>query len=152
MDVVIPTGEGSDERVPGPSRRQVLVTGGVVVAAAMVAPACGSSTPSPSETGTSAGAGGGTTIDASDVPVGGGEILAEQKVVITQPTAGTFKAFTAVCTHQGCVVASVADGLIECTCHNSRFSIADGSVQAGPAPRPLAEVPITVSGTTLTLA
>jgi Rieske Fe-S protein len=84
--------------------------------------------------------------------VGGGTINVDQKVVVTQPTAGVFKAFTAVCTHQGCTVASVADGVITCPCHNSLFSATDGSVQGGPAPAPLAPVAITVSGTTISRA
>ena len=88
----------------------------------------------------------------SDVPVGGGTILTDQKVVVTQPTAGEFKAFTAVCTHQGCLVASVADGVITCPCHGSTFSAADGAVISGPAPSPLAAVPVTVSGTQITIA
>jgi Rieske Fe-S protein len=86
------------------------------------------------------------------VPVGGGKILTDAKVVVTQPTAGTYKAFTAVCTHQGCVVASVADGTISCACHGSAFSATDGSVKNGPASSPLAAVPVTVAGDTITLA
>ena len=82
----------------------------------------------------------------SDVPVGGGKILPDQQVVLTQPTKGDFKAFTAVCTHQGCTVNSVTDGVIACPCHGSRFSIEDGSVTGGPAPKPLAAVSITVEG------
>ena len=83
--------------------------------------------------------------------MGGGQILTEQKVVATQPTAETFKAFTAVCTHQGCLVASITDATIVCPCHGSTFSIADGSVTGGPAPAPLAPATITVSGDTATL-
>ena len=81
----------------------------------------------------------------AEVPVGGGLILQEQKVVITQPTEGDFKAFSAVCTHQGCTVAEVTE-TIDCSCHKSMFSIEDGSVQGGPAPAPLAEVAIEVQG------
>ena len=73
----------------------------------------------------------------SDIPVGGGEIFADQGVVVTQPTAGEFKAFGPICTHQGCPVTNVDGGTINCTCHNSRFSIEDGSVKAGPATKPL---------------
>ncbi len=73
--------------------------------------------------------------------MGGGVILAEQKIVITQPTEGEFKAFTAVCTHQACIVAEVQE-TINCTCHQSKYSIEDGSVQGGPAPAPLEEVAI----------
>jgi len=81
----------------------------------------------------------------TEVPVGGGVILQEEKIVVTQPTEGEFKAFSAVCTHQGCIVAEVQE-TINCNCHNSKYSIEDGSVQGGPAPSPLKEVAITVNG------
>lgn len=73
-------------------------------------------------------------------------------MVVTQPSAGEFKAFSAICTHQGCTVNKVADGTIDCPCHGSKYRIADGSVAAGPAPRPLPAEQITVSGETITLA
>ena len=72
----------------------------------------------------------------SEIPVGGGKIFAADKVVVTQPTAGDFKAFSAVCTHQGCVVADIKGEDIDCTCHGSKFSIKDGSVLKGPRPSP----------------
>jgi len=71
---------------------------------------------------------------------------------VTQPQAGEVKAFSATCTHQGCMVRTVADGVIHCPCHNSEFSVADGSVQGGPAPKPLPAVEITVNGDSITLA
>jgi Rieske Fe-S protein len=89
---------------------------------------------------------------ASDIEVGGGTIFAEDQVVITQPSDGEFKCFSAVCTHQGCVVSSVSDGTINCECHGSAFSIADGSVVTGPATAPLAEQSIAVDGDAITLA
>jgi Rieske Fe-S protein len=88
----------------------------------------------------------------SDVPVGGGKILADKKIVITQPRAGSFEAFTAVCTHQGCTVSSVSGGTVNCPCHGSKFSIANGSVVAGPAPTALAPVSIKVQGTSIVQA
>ncbi|MFB4309900.1 Rieske (2Fe-2S) protein [Actinomadura sp. GTD37] len=81
---------------------------------------------------------------AADVPVGGGKIYGDEKVVVTQPVQGSFKAFTAVCTHQGCTVGSVRNGVIHCACHGSEFKIADGSVAKGPADKPLREYPVTV--------
>jgi Rieske Fe-S protein len=87
----------------------------------------------------------------SDVPVGGGTVLDRRKLVITQPQAGTFKAFSAVCTHQGCIVAEVRNGTINCPCHGSAFRIADGSVAQGPARAPLTEKKIRVNGSAITL-
>lgn len=81
-----------------------------------------------------------------EVPVGGGIILTEQKLVITQPTVGTFKAFTAVCTHQGLLVTSVEDGTIRCANHGSSYSVESGEVEGGPAPSALASVEIDVQG------
>lgn len=135
---------------PTTTRRQVLVTGGVLAAAAAVTAACGSSSSASSSPAASSAAP--TTVKTSDVPVGGGTILGDAKVVVTQPTAGTYKAFTAVCTHQGCTVASVSGGSINCACHGSVFSATDGSVTKGPASSPLAPVTVTVSGDTITLA
>ncbi|MEU0232696.1 MULTISPECIES: Rieske (2Fe-2S) protein [unclassified Streptomyces] len=95
---------------------------------------------------------GGALTRTSEIPVGGGAVFPEEKVVVTQPTAGEFKAFSAVCTHQGCLVNKVADGTIDCPCHGSRFRVADGSVVTGPATRPLPAERIDVSGKTITLA
>lgn len=88
----------------------------------------------------------------SDVPVGGGKIYADQEVVVTQPTENDFKAFTAVCTHQGCTVGKVEDDRILCPCHGSAFSAEDGSVVTGPATQPLATVKISVEGDEISLA
>ncbi|MCX5389840.1 Rieske (2Fe-2S) protein [Streptomyces sp. NBC_00094] len=110
-------------------------------------------TPSAPSTPTSAAPSGAAPLArTSEIPVGGGTVFAEQKVVVTQPAAGEFKAFSAVCTHQGCLVNKVADGTIDCPCHGSKYRIADGSVAAGPAPRPLPAEQITVSGESITLA
>ncbi|MGC4987130.1 MULTISPECIES: Rieske (2Fe-2S) protein [unclassified Streptomyces] len=88
----------------------------------------------------------------SDIPVGGGTIFKDQKVVVTQPAKGDFKAFSAICTHAGCTVNKVADGTIDCPCHGSKFSVEDGAVKAGPAPRPLPAEKITVEGNSIRLA
>jgi Rieske Fe-S protein len=109
----------------------------------------GDQTTSGSATG---GSGGGAIAQTADIPVGGGKILKDQKIVIVQPTAGDFKAFSAICTHQGCTVGSVSNGTINCPCHGSKYSAKDGSVTNGPATEPLAEQKITVSGDSITLA
>jgi Rieske Fe-S protein len=102
------------------------------------------------------GGGGGAAANVlaktSDVPVGGGKILTDKKIVITQPTAGAFHAFTAVCTHAGCIVDQVGGGTIDCPCHGSKFSANNGSVVNGPAASPLAAVSIKVKGTNIVQA
>ena len=80
----------------------------------------------------------------SEIPVGGGKTFQDQKVVVTQPTAGTFHGFSANCTHSGCLVDKVEAGQIICPCHGCRFAIADGAVQRGPATVPLPAQAITV--------
>jgi Rieske Fe-S protein len=113
----------------------------------------GDASSSASESATSPGAGssssggsGGVTLATSDVPEGGGTVLADQKVVVTQPAKGEFKAFTAICTHQGCVVSKVEGGQIVCPCHGSHFSIKDGSPVSGPAQSALASKKVSVEG------
>ncbi len=86
------------------------------------------------------------SVPVADVPVGGGTILADDLLVVTQPTEGEFKAFTATCTHQGCPVNAITDGEIVCPCHASHYSIEDGSVISGPAPKALAAFPVSVEG------
>ena len=83
-------------------------------------------------------------VPLAEVAVGGGVVLADAGVVVTQPTAGEVRAFTTTCTHQGCPVTEVADGSIVCPCHRSLFSIEDGAPTAGPAASPLEAVAVTV--------
>ncbi|MEU7252448.1 Rieske (2Fe-2S) protein [Streptomyces sp. NPDC045251] len=145
----------------GPARRTVVAAAGAA-GLAVALTACSGSDDASDDSGAAAappaseGAGGegaGAALAATaDIPEGGGKVFADQKVVVTQPTAGEFKAFSATCTHQGCAVKSVSDGVINCPCHNSNFSITDGSVQGGPAPKPLPAVQITVSGDSIRLA
>ncbi|MFF0267805.1 Rieske (2Fe-2S) protein [Kribbella sp. NPDC004536] len=114
-------------------------------------PSATASSSAPASSGTPSagggGGGGGTVIGpVSDVPVGGGKVFADAKVVVTQPTAGTYKGFSAVCTHQGNPIGSVEGGQIVCPFHNSHFSIKDGSVVSGPAPTALPAVNVKVVG------
>jgi Rieske Fe-S protein len=144
--------ENASTRTTGASRRAVV--GGVVgigVGVPLVA-ACGSGNGGAGAGGSSGGTPSGAIAKTSEVPVGGGKIFAADKVVLTQPTAGDFKAFSAVCTHQGCVVAEVKGEDIDCNCHGSKFSITDGSVVNGPATKPLEALKVTVSGDQISVA
>ncbi|ROT31079.1 Rieske (2Fe-2S) protein [Micromonospora sp. HM5-17] len=160
----------SDEQTvtgPGTHTRRALLAGAGAVGASMVLAACGTGdddaldggsggTPAGTPGGdsaTGAPAGGGTVLaKTSEIPVGGGKIIADQQVVVTQPTKGEFKAFSSICTHQNCPVTSVDGGTINCSCHFSKFSIADGSVKGGPATKALAAKNITVTGDDIVLA
>ncbi len=147
----------ADERVPtkGTDASRRAVVGGIVgfgIGGPLLA-ACGSEDSPSGGSGTS----GGTTSTGAigtkaDVPVGGGKIFAADKVVLTQPTEGVFKAFSAVCTHQQCVVSKIEGQDIDCTCHGSKFSITDGSVVNGPATKPLPELKVTENGEDLSVS
>jgi len=109
--------------------------------------------PPPPPPGASGEPGGGTVVATTDqVDVGGGLLIGEHSIVVTQPAEGDFRAFSAICTHQGCTISSISDGTINCDCHGSRFSIEDGSVvQAASGlsadeQDPLPEAGITVNG------
>jgi Rieske Fe-S protein len=123
------------------SRRESLKAAGVAVVGAAGLGACGSST-GDAPSGAASAAGG--AIAAADVPVGGGKVFEDVKVVVTQPTEGDFKAFSAICTHQGCTVNGVSNGVITCPCHGSTFDIATGEVKQGPATQALPTKSVTV--------
>ncbi|GAA4577320.1 Rieske (2Fe-2S) protein [Micromonospora coerulea] len=161
----------SDDQVltgPGTQTRRALLAGAGAVGVSVVLAACGSDDDSgdgtaaptsggPGATGVGDAEGGnrdtsGPLARTTDIPVGGGAVFASKGVVITQPEPGTFKGFDPICTHQGCPVSNVDGGTINCTCHNSKFSIADGSVKAGPATRPLAPKNLKVDGEQIALA
>lgn len=137
-----------------PTRRRMLAAGAALGAGGLLA-ACGGTTdtadgagetessPSPTQT-TASPPVGAAIIATSEVPVGAGAVVEEMKVVVTQPTEGEFKAFSAVCTHQGCTVSGVKDGIISCPCHGSAFHATDGAVANGPATRPLKEIAVAV--------
>ncbi|MFF6996503.1 Rieske (2Fe-2S) protein [Streptomyces sp. NPDC008313] len=154
--------------VSAPARRTVVAAVGAA-GLAVALTACGSDDTSSgsSEVGSdgassggtgggdnaAAGAAGGTVLaKTADIPEGGGKVFADQGVVVTQPSAGTFKAFSSKCTHRGCAVKGISDGVINCPCHGSQFSAADGSVKKGPATSPLAATRITVDGDSIKLA
>jgi len=163
----VPASSVPASSVPSARRRTLLAGAGAVCAATLAgcarynsnsgiagpppSPASSAAGSSAASSGTGAAASGGPAAltTTSQVPVGGGQILTAQKIVVTQPQAGTFKAFSAVCTHQGCIVATVANGTIDCPCHGSKFAIATGAVVNGPAATPLPPVSIQVQGTSI---
>jgi Rieske Fe-S protein len=138
------------------TRRNVLLGVAATGLAVPVLAACGSATNGSSgdTTGDPAGTSSDpTTIKISDIPVGGGRIYPDQQLVVTQPKAGDFKAFSAVCTHQGCIVDDVSNGFIACPCHGSRFAIATGKPTADSfAKAPLPSKKVSETGTNLTVS
>ena len=158
-------GSAMDEEAKHEVRRRPLLRGagltGAVVVAAPILAACGSdeqgatgTSPEPTvaDEPTGGPGDGGDGKDAevlvatADVPEGGGIILDDAEVVVTQPVAGEFVAFSSICTHQGCPVSDIAGGTINCSCHGSQYSVEDGSVVTGPASAPLPPVEVTVDG------
>ncbi len=145
-----------------PVTRRTVLGGAAAVGGAVVLAACGSDDDA-AEPGTGAEetelidegeelAEGQNPVDeeiliaAAEVPIGGGVIIGSAGVVVTQPTLDEFKGFSSTCTHQGCQVSSVEGDTIRCACHNSTFSVDDGSVLGGPATAPLPEVPVALAG------
>ncbi|MER5378654.1 Rieske (2Fe-2S) protein [Streptomyces sp. NBC_00647] len=140
---------------PAPARRTVVAAVGAAGLAVALS-ACGADDNASDTVGSDNGAAGnaaGTELaKTSDIPEGGGKVFSDQGVVVTQPTAGTFKAFSSKCTHMGCAVKGIANGVINCPCHHSEFSATDGSVKKGPATSALAAKTITVEGDSIMLA
>jgi Rieske Fe-S protein len=132
----------------GITRRGVLAgaAGVAGIGATAGLAACGTSDDDGGDVGTSSAP---VTVNAADVPVGSAAIVGQ--VVVSQLTAGDFKAFSAVCTHQQCLVSRVQGENVICTCHQSTYSAKDGSVIAGPAPFPLPARTVTQSGGSLTI-
>jgi Rieske Fe-S protein len=133
-----------------PTRRTVLA-GAAGLSATVALVGCGGDSGTDDGGNSGGDTGGATSTTAggalgalADIPVGGGKFFEAQKLVVTQPTAGQVKAYSTICTHQGCAVNKIENGLIRCPCHQSGFRIADGSVESGPAPRPLESISVKV--------
>jgi Rieske Fe-S protein len=101
--------------------------------------------------GSTGGAQGSALATTSEIPVGSGKIFTSEKVVVTQPNSGDFKAFSAICTHMGCIVSTISNGTIDCPCHGSQYSISTGAVVGGPAPSPLPAQAIKLTGSNIFL-
>ena len=120
------------KKVSGPSAKSLRavplkVTNGVLVASLAAA-----ATPAPSASATAAGE---ELVSSSKVPVGGGLKVTSSRgeILVVQPTAGNFGAFSTICNHAGCAVSRVTAKAIICECHGSEFSTSNGSVAKGPA-------------------
>jgi nitrite reductase/ring-hydroxylating ferredoxin subunit len=147
----------------GVASRRAVVGGfvGLGIGVPLLA-ACGSDSGSGGSSDGSGGSGdgtssGGTTASgaigkATDVPVGEAKIYTAEKVVVSQPTEGDFKAFSTICTHQQCPITKLQGDEIECTCHGSRFKTSDGSVVNGPANKPLAALKVAVENGEITVS
>jgi Rieske Fe-S protein len=163
----------SVQPVSSPSRRTVVAAVGAA-GLAVALTACGSdddASASSTEQGAPAGGGAGTEASegssteagaggaggaalakTADIPEGSGKVFSDEKVVVSQPTAGDYKAFSTICTHQQCPMTDLQGDTITCACHKSQFSVLDGSVKKGPATQPLAAKEISVAGDSITLA
>lgn len=154
-----PASTGSETSfVRATTSRRGLMLGGIGLSVAAVS-GCGggesptggtSAAPASSASGGASGTGR-TLAKKSEIPVGGGKVVQSTKVVVTQPTAGTFAAVSAVCTHEGCLVSDPSGGTIKCRCHGSEFAL-DGTVKKGPAKKPLDKVNVQSGGDSVSLA
>lgn len=150
--------DGTLPAINGAPRRDLLRSGvmvGAVAAAGAALTACGSGSgasegPAPAQGGSAGSPVGG--IPVADVPLGRGTVLTSDRVVVTQPTEGTFKAFDVTCPHQGCAVTLVTEQGIICPCHGSVFDAASGERLSGPAERGLTPRTVTVDGDELTVS
>jgi Rieske Fe-S protein len=152
------TGVEAAARCSGVTRRTMVI--GTCAAACGALTGCGTGGPgappapgSPTPSGFGTAPAGATAVlaGAHDLPVGGGRVFPGHNVVVTRPAAEGFKAFDAICTHDGCTLTEVAEGTIRCPCHGSRFTITDGAVVTGPAKRALTPRGITVEGDSIIL-
>jgi Rieske Fe-S protein len=145
------------------TRRSVLAAAGAASAAVTLAACGGKDSAGTSDSSDAAEGGGddggeaggaakGVLGKVADIPEGGGKVFKDEKVVVSQPKSGEFKAFSTICTHAKCPMIDLQGDVLSCNCHGSQFSIADGSVKKGPATQALDEKQLKVSGDSITLA
>jgi Rieske Fe-S protein len=90
------------------------------------------------------------TVD--EIPVGAGKkVMVDESltILVTHPKQDQFRAFSATCTHSGCIVSGVQDGQIACGCHGARFNTDSGEPEQGPARSPLGKITVEVRGNEL---
>ncbi len=148
---------------PHPSRRALIAGAGAASLTGVLAACGGDDQPPPSSSGTTPGAApttGGAKPPASPaplttkgkIPVGGAVSFGADGVIVAQPTAGKFVGFSAICTHQECVLTNIQGDKIKCGCHQSEFSAKDGRVLNGPANRSLPKVDLKIEGENISIA
>ncbi|WP_326691230.1 MULTISPECIES: Rieske (2Fe-2S) protein [unclassified Streptomyces] len=136
---------------PQATRRTVLC-GAALAALGLTTAACGDDS--------GGGSGGSSSSETPDkpvdlgeagaVPVGGAKLYHEEKLLVSQPKKGEFKAFSTVCTHKGSILDDIQKGEAVCPLHGSRFHVDTGKVAKGPATKPLPSVPVKESDGKLT--
>jgi Rieske Fe-S protein len=134
-----------------PTRRTVLAGAAGVCSAALLAACAAEVPPDGPVAGRPKASPAENLGGARDIPVSGGKIFRDQAVVVTQPSPGEYRAFSATCTHKGCIVAAVEHNIISCNCHNAKYSATDGAVEGGPATKPLPALAIRLDGDTIQL-
>ena len=141
------------------TRRNVLISSSALAAVGLLA-ACSTETESSAsdESGASAAptgqtqpSGPVTIAQVSDVPVGTVFAFTNPSdgvpAYLLQPAAGKFLAYSAVCTHQGCIVNYDSTGMqFMCPCHGAKYDGTSGQPVSGPAPTGLTPISVSVSG------
>ncbi|MEL6051585.1 Rieske (2Fe-2S) protein [Corynebacterium rouxii] len=120
-----------------PCSRRMFLLGSATTLAGVVLAACGGDASKAKE------------IAVREVPVGSAVIVGD--FILTQPTAGEYKAYSAVCTHQRAKITKVDGSHVICPAHGSIFDITDGSVVSGLARDPLKTATVNVAGDTATI-
>lgn len=128
---------------PGPSRRTVLRTGGIAAAGTLALAGCGGDDASPAQTEGD----GAYRVPADDTAVGSSTYYSGARIIVTQPTDGDFRAFDAVCPHEGCMASGrSSEGALVCPCHNSVFDPSTGEPISGPAASGLTALTVETDG------
>ncbi|MFD9550587.1 Rieske (2Fe-2S) protein [Nocardia salmonicida] len=132
----------TDSKATPVTRRSALTSACALCAVAVTGCATGQASQS---------AGQSVQVPRAGIDIGGATVFPEHRILVTQPSDGVYKAFSAVCTHQGCAVIDVYGDTVRCPCHGSKFRLTDGTVAKGPAQKPLPERTVTVKDNTLTI-
>lgn len=137
--------------------RRVVLTGTLATTSAFALAACAADAPVAETTPPSASVDDMEIIEGGevlvghidDIPVGTGtkvKVNEQLTILVTHPSEAKFRAFSATCTHAGCIVSGVQEGQIACACHGARFNAESGEPEEGPAPSALKKIDLEVRG------